>query len=450
MMHKMTALAGTLRHKLHHRIILLLAALALAPAFIASPCGNLHTPQELGARYANRTPLWSADGQTIVVNLRHRIYRVSADGSSVTRIPTDGEAGQFGPALSPDGRIAYVDATEYTPRLTTVNSNGGRKKHHSWRGVSQIAGIPAWSPDGRYVAFTALVRNNIDPDHWGSFAKQAALMDENGSLTASSQPPFPAAVNQGWPVWSNNGRQVAFSWRCHRRCILTVMDTDGNGKTVVDAAEIAEPGKEEHRGYGTLSSVAWSPDDQTIYYALKQGGHLPTILYSTNLSTLETRHIIDLGTRWIDHLAISPDGGKLVFVTHKPLIQNSINHRRNAATGEWIETALGWKSGLFMIDTAGTGLHDLSVKVPQLQGWDFANVKASWSPDGRRIAFNTTYDLYTIAPDGSNFRQLTTHDAAGNVVPATAQPRSNAPPAASRLPPTAIPISQPSFRRKPE
>ena len=450
MLHKTIATAGSLHHTLRHRIILLLAALALAPAFVGSPCGNLHTPQELGARYANRTPLWSADGQSIVVNLRHRIYRVSADGSSVTRIPPDGEGGQYGPALSPDGRIAYVDATEYTPRLTIVNSNGGRKKHHTWRGVSQIEGIPAWSPDGRYVAFSVQARNDHQSGRWDDLVTQSVMMNEKGSLTAVYQPPYLVRSGMSRPVWSNDGRQVAFSWDCYRRCTVTVMDTDGRGKTVVDAAKIAAPGQDEYQARGTLSSVAWSPDDQTIYYALQQGRHLPTILYSTNLSTLATRHIIDLGTRWIDHLAISPDGGKLVFVTHKPLIKNSINHWRNSATGEWVETALGWESGLFMIDTAGTGLHDLSGKVPQLQGWHFDNVQASWSPDGRRIAFNTTYALYTIAPDGSNFRQLTTHDAAGNVIPATAQPRSNAPPAASRLPPTAIPISQPSFRLAPE
>lgn len=427
-MHQMTALPGALRNAIGHRIILLLAALALAPAFIGSPCGNIHTPQQLGVRYANRTPLWSADGQSIVVNLRHQIYRVSADGSSVTRLPANGEGGQFGPALSPDGRIAYVDATEYTPRLTTVNSDGGHKKHHRWRGVSQIAGIPAWSPDGRYVAFSVRAQNEHQRDRWDDLVTQSVMMNEKGSLSAAHQPPFPAHSGRGWPVWSNAGRQVAFSWDCNRRCIVTVMDVDGNGKTVVDAAEIAEPGVAEHWAYsGALSSVAWSPDDQTIYYALKSGGHLPAILYSTNLSTLATRHIIDLGTRWIDHLAISPDGSKLLFVIHKPLIQNSINRWRNMATGEWVETALAWKSGLFMIDTAGTGLHDLSGEVPQLQGWHFDNVQASWSPDGRRIAFNTAYALYTIAPDGSDFRQLTTYDSNRsdrNVVPANPPPAS--------------------------
>ena len=389
MMHKMTAMVSGVQNAIGQRIILLLAALALAPAFVGSGVcgGSIHSPQETGSfSFANRVPQWSADGQSIVVNLDYRIYQVSADGSSVARIPDNGADGQFGPSVSPDGRIAYMDATEYEPRLTTVNSDSGRQKHHTWRGIDEIAGIPAWSPDGRYVAFTARVRNNIDPDHRGRFVKQATLMDEKGSLTAAYQPSFPAFSGRERPVWSNDSKQVAFSWYCHHRCIVTVMDTDGNGKTVVDAAAIAKPGQDEFQARGALSSVAWSPDDRTIYYALKQGRHLPTILYSTNLSTLATRHIIDLGTREIDHLAISPDGGKLLF----------------------------GKSDLFIIDVDGTGLRDLTGAVPQLQTGRPGNMPASWSPDGST--------LYTTAPDGSNFRELTSYDTDRNVVPANARP----------------------------
>lgn len=413
-------------------VVLLLTALAFMPVFVGSPyfCGAgppPYTPQELAAPFANRAPQWSADGQSIVVNLGYRIYRVSADGSSVARIPAEDEDGQFGPSLSPDGRIVYVDATDYAPRITTINGSGGQQKRHKARSRTKIASFPAWSPDGRYIAFSAWVKNDIDRD----YSSQATITDATGELTATYQPPFPISVKAGRPVWSNDGKQVAFAWQCHRRCMVTVMDTDGISRTVVDMAAIAEPGKAEWAAEGILSQVVWSPDDRTIYYALKQGHPLPAILYSTNLSTMETRHIIDLGQDPIYALSISHDGSNLLFVSYKALITKSLDDsRRIRSNGEWVwvETALRWDAGLFLINTDGTGMREIVDSRKELLGFAPRYMQASWSPDGSRIAFTDAGyslakgSLFTIAPDGSDLRVLTTYDDAGNVVPANAEP----------------------------
>ena len=376
MMRKMTGMAGGLRVALGQRIVLLLAALALLPVFVGSPCGSIHTSQEIAAPYANRAPQWSADGQSIVVNLGAGIYRVSAAGDSMARIPRRGEFGQFSPSLSPDGRVVYLDATASATRVNVIGGWGIKRSIYTGRFV----GAPAWSPDGKHIAFNAPIGDSIS---------EAKITTARGSVIARHEVRSGARRK---PVWSNDGKQAAFSWNCWRRCMVTVLDIGGNGRTVVDAAVIAEPGKPAHETEGTLSSVAWSPDDRTIYYALKQGRHLPTVLYSTNLSTMETKRISDLSTDKIRDIDISPDGSKLIFAPYR----------------------------LFVINTDGTGRREILAEealYPNIIRYTIG----SWSPDGSRIAVSSGNALFTIAPDGSDLRALTGFDDDGNRVPANAK-----------------------------
>ncbi len=86
----------------------------------------------------------------------------------------------------------------------------------------------------------------------------------------------------------------------------------------------------------------------------------------------------------------SPDGRRLVFQTDR------------AGSGGLDLCVLEVKSRTSRCITSGRGIH----------------ASPAWSPDGRRIAFASNmdggpyqFDIYTIAPDGSDLRRLTSHPA---------------------------------------
>ena len=181
------------------------------------------TPQ-MEVRPTGGQLVWSPDGRTIYYGR----YLVSVDGSGARRLP-----GQMGsgsrPVWSPDGRrIAFTRARPHsqtgpgpccdpTPAdiyVMNADGSGTRKLTHSAGYNSE----PAWSPDGRQIAFRSTRNGN----------REIYVMNADGSnqrnLTRN-----PAQDSR--PSWSPDGRRIAFiSDRGGRRLEAHVMNADGSGQ----------------------------------------------------------------------------------------------------------------------------------------------------------------------------------------------------------------------------
>jgi TolB protein len=184
-------------------------------------------------------PVWSPDGGRIAfVGWRDgnfgshnlEIYVINADGSGQRRL-TRNTAQDRDPVWSADGRrIAYVS----NGQLYVINADGSRQRRLTrTNGARNVA--PAWSPDGRRIAFERRVGRQ---DHRGTpleygqcsrcierLSSQVYVMNSDGSEARK------LAERSGAPVWSPDGRKIAFEMQDARmQSDIYVMNADGSGK----------------------------------------------------------------------------------------------------------------------------------------------------------------------------------------------------------------------------
>ena len=176
--------------------------------------------------------------------------------------------------------------------------------------------------------------------------------------------------------------------------VMLVVNVDGTGLREVivgDQARGCDDGPE---------GDAWSPDGSRIVYVrycfdragqFVQSG-IWTIRPDGTDPRMVTRHVP--GAQLEDHrVGWAPDGKILTFER----IDTSVSPERAA---------------IFTIGIDGKNLR-------QVTPWSLDANDPDWSPDGSLIAFNASAEpspmqnIYTIHPDGSALRQLTTYDEVG-------------------------------------
>ena len=170
------------------------------------------------------------------------IYVMNADGSGQRRLTRNG-GGDFAPAWSPDGRrIAFVSRRDGNLEIYVMNADGSGQRRLTRNTVRDSD--PVWSPDGRRIAFES---------NW-----QVCVMNADGSgqrrLTRNG-------VRNFAPAWSPDGQRIAFERRsegsgvsgCGRASTFQVyvMNADGSGQRRL-AQDGAQP--------------SWSPDGQKIAF----------------------------------------------------------------------------------------------------------------------------------------------------------------------------------------
>jgi acylaminoacyl-peptidase len=149
----------------------------LAAAFLLAfllPLPALAAPFALDDLFAMEwasDPQIAADGEQVVYvrnfadrqadRWRSNLWRIDADGDG-HRALTSGMHRDLSPRLSPDGeRVAFVRAGEGGAQLHVLWLKSGQSTQ-----LSQLPAAPsgiAWSPDGRYLAFTMLVETPSEP-----------------------------------------------------------------------------------------------------------------------------------------------------------------------------------------------------------------------------------------------------------------------------------------------
>jgi Tol biopolymer transport system component len=161
-------------------------------------------------------PDWHPDGTMLSFdtefNLEGDIYVVNADGSGLQRLIEDG----FWADWSPDGtQIVFASKRDGNVEIYVADADGSNQRRLTDN--RQLDYFPAWSPDGRRIAFSRVE------------TKQIYVMNADGS----DQQQLTHQRNAENPSWSPDGTQIAFQSSSEGSFEIYSIDADpalqGNG-----------------------------------------------------------------------------------------------------------------------------------------------------------------------------------------------------------------------------
>ena len=138
------------------------------------------------------------------------IYSMKADGTEVTRL-TNNSATDRGPAWSHDGRkIAFVSDRDGTgDHIYVMNANGTHVVRHT---SGQLDENPAWSPDDTEIAYESLIGSDFE----------IVIMNADGSGKHAITHNHQIDIQ---PDWSPDGTKILFNHNYE----IAVMNRDGTG-----------------------------------------------------------------------------------------------------------------------------------------------------------------------------------------------------------------------------
>ncbi|MEO6011191.1 MAG: hypothetical protein ABIU38_24315, partial [Vicinamibacteraceae bacterium] len=420
--------------------------------FIADADGT-HERMLLQGAAMDVNPAFSPDGRWIVFGSRRRgsvdLYRVRIDGTGLERL-TDDDGYDDQPAVAPDGRrIAFVSSRSGDADIWVLDL-----RTRALRNLTAHPGgdyRPAWSPDGTSIAFTT------DRDTPGARERTGArfaplqrtqiyVMRADGSATRR--------VTTGTSVvggasWSPGGRSIAIFEASpnHWQVLSRTFPSGGVVESQIVQVDVATGTRTPlTRGPGRKTEPQWLGGGRLAYLVSETEerpgqGYRPRDYWCERIRFADGRDGpagIFTGARW------SRDGARMVFqrsieeeappvapafsrdpgfrlVRTGPFPAYSADGRRLVASNSSFRVAgLGqtpptgqWQkpTQLYVMDANGS--HRDLLFADDTTG----ALGATWSPDGRRVAFGVGLNqprpgfygpasIVTVAADGSDRRTV--------------------------------------------
>lgn len=168
---------------------------------------------------------------------------------------TDQPGNASHPAFSPDGRwLAYYRIIGETRDIWTVPVQGGKPQQFTDNPAADIH--PAWSSDGTRLAFAS--------DRSGNTAIWSAPVVD-GRRVGTPQQLSPPDLPGMFPSWSSGGAEIAFVGNRERRNDVWLVPADGSQQA------------RRFSSIGTVHRLHWNWQDDTIWVCAIWDGEYPSL-----------------------------------------------------------------------------------------------------------------------------------------------------------------------------
>jgi len=315
----------------------------------------------------------------VVFTYADDLWTVPRQGGNARRL-TDGPGSETSPAFSPDGKwLAFTGQYEGNPDVYLMPATGGHPRRLTWHPAADT--VAGWTPDGERILFVSNRESSS-----GRASQLLTVSTEGGMPTVL---PLPMGY-QG--SYSPDGQRIAYvplpgafqTWKRYR----------GGMASPVWIADLADSRVEAlpRKDWNDFNPM-WVGD--TVYFLSDRTG--PVSLYAYDTRNRQVREVVSAGGFDIKSAAAGP--GAIVYEQFGSL------HLLDIGSG---------KSRPVPIQLAGDmpGVRPRYVKVGQRID------AAGLSPTGKRAVFGARGEVLTVPAEKGDVRNLTQSSGAADRDPA--------------------------------